>query len=119
MPNKKELLSSLPKVDSILVDNRIALLNNIPRRIIIEAIRETIDSYRENILKENLFKYSYDEIIKEILNKIKQKNTSHLKRVVNATGTVVVLLPLPQFHLAASFCFLSKVHISQHCYFSL
>lgn len=89
MPNKKELLSSLPKVDSILLDNRIASLNNIPRRIIIEAIRETIDSYRENILKENLFEYSYDEIIKETLNKIKQKNTSHLKRVVNATGTVL------------------------------
>lgn len=89
MTNKKELLSSLPKVDSILMDNRIASLSNISRNIILESIRETIEVYRENILKETIEHYSYDEIIKDILNTIKQKNSFHLKRVINATGTVL------------------------------
>lgn len=89
MTNKKELLSSLPKVDSILMDNRIASLKDISRSIILEAIRETVEVYRENILQETMEQYSYDEIIKDILNNIKQKNSFHLKRVINATGTVL------------------------------
>lgn len=89
MINKKELLSSLPKVDSILMDNRIDSLKDISRSIILEAIRETIEYYRENILHDIIEQYSYDEIIKDILNKIKQKNSFHLKRVINATGTVL------------------------------
>lgn len=89
MNNKKELLSSLPKVDSILMDNRIASISDVPRSIILESIREAIEGYRENILAENIIEYSYDEIIKEILKKIKEKNSLNLKRVINATGTVL------------------------------
>lgn len=87
--NKKELLSYLPKVDSILMDNRITSLKEVSRSIVIEAIRETIELYRDNILHEKLTEYSYDEIIKEILSSIKKKNSFHLKKVVNATGTVL------------------------------
>lgn len=89
MINKKELLSSLPKVDSILMDQRIDSLKDISRNIILETIRETIEHYRENILNESLVKYSYDEIIQDILINIKKKNSFHLKRVINATGIVL------------------------------
>lgn len=89
MINKKELLSSLPKVDSILMDQRIDSLRDISRNIILETIRETIEHYRKNILNENLVHYSYDEIIQDILMNIKKKNSFHLKRVINATGTVL------------------------------
>lgn len=89
MTNKKELLASLPKVDSILMDNRIVSLKDTSRSIILEAVRETIETYREDILHENIGLFSYDEIIKDILNNIKQKNSFHLKRVINATGTVL------------------------------
>ncbi len=89
MSSKKELLSSLPKVDSILMDNRIVSLADIPRSIILEGIRETIELYREDILQDKISEYSYDEIIKTILNKIDEKNSFHLKKVINATGTVL------------------------------
>lgn len=89
MSNKKELLSSLPKVDSILMDNRIVSLADTPRSIILEGIRETIELYRESILQDKVTEYSYDEIIKKILNKINEKSSYHLKKVINATGTVL------------------------------
>lgn len=89
MNSKKELLSSLPKVDSILMDNRISSLKDVPRSLIVETIRDIIEVFRENILQDNLAEYSYDEVIKEVLKNIKEKNSPHLKRVINATGTVL------------------------------
>lgn len=89
MSSKKELLSSLPKVDSILMDNRIVSLADTPRSIILEGIRETIELYREGILQDKTTEYSYDEIIKTILDKINEKSSFHLKKVINATGTVL------------------------------
>jgi L-seryl-tRNA(Ser) seleniumtransferase len=87
--DKRELLSSLPKVDNILMDNRIESISDVSRNIILEAVRETIEIYRRKILDEKISLYSYDIIIEEILKSIKKKNSPHLKRVINATGTVL------------------------------
>jgi L-seryl-tRNA(Ser) seleniumtransferase len=89
MPDKRELLSTLPKVDSILSEPRIKSLEGVPRTVIVECIREILDTYRKNILSEKISNFSQEVIIDDILKNIKKKNSMHLRRVINATGTVL------------------------------
>lgn len=89
MNEKKGLLSSLPKVDNILRDERIDCYCNIPRIIILDAIRETLDFYRKAILGGKIDGFSNDKIIEDVVKRINNKNTMHLRRVINATGTVL------------------------------
>lgn len=89
MKSKKELLSSLPKVDSILMDEKITDIEKIPRNLIVEAIREIIDEFRDGVLKEIIKDYTYEDIIEKVLLRINEKNSPHFKRVINATGTVL------------------------------
>lgn len=85
----KTLLSSLPKVDAILNDKNISSIKDIPRNIVLDGIRETIDDYRKNILEGSINSFIYEDIVKDALIKIKKKNSMHLKRLINATGTVL------------------------------
>lgn len=89
MVTKNDLLKSLPKVDIILTDKRIEALKDVSRTIILEAIRETLDNTRKNVLSDKLTEVSYENIITEIQDAIEKKNTMHLKKVINATGTVL------------------------------
>jgi L-seryl-tRNA(Ser) seleniumtransferase len=89
MPEKKELLSSIPKVDSLLTDNRITNIESAPRVIVLEAIRETLDYYRKNILSDKINNYTYEDVVADILKKVNDKNALHLRKVINATGTVL------------------------------
>lgn len=89
MKERKEILASLPKVDVILQENNIKSFNNIPKIIVLEAIRETLAYYRQNILEGKIDSFSYEDILKDTINKINKKNAMHLKRVINATGTVL------------------------------
>lgn len=89
MSDKKGLLSSLPKVDNIQNDERISAYDSIPKVVVLEAIRETLDFYRKGILSDKIDSISYDNIIGDIQKKIKNKSSMHLKRVINATGTVL------------------------------
>lgn len=89
MPQKKELLSSIPKVDSLLADTRISNIENISRVLILEAIRETLDYYRKNILEDKITDYTWDDVVLNILKRFEDKNKLHLRKVINATGTVL------------------------------
>lgn len=89
MSDKRGLLSSLPKVDNIQNDERISAYDSIPKTVVLEAIRETLDFYRKGILSDKIDNFSYEGIIGDIQKKIKSKSSMHLKRVVNATGTVL------------------------------
>lgn len=89
MEKNVELLKSLPKVDSILNEDRIKNLNNVPYSLVIGTIREELDSIREGILSGTINEISKDEIVNNIINSIENKNEMHLKRVINATGTVL------------------------------
>lgn len=91
----KTLLRALPKVDELL--NHIglqSLLDAYPRETITDAIRETIDSLRNDILSdtENVLDESF-LAIESVLNKIKSKaihvNSYKLRRVINGTGVVI------------------------------
>lgn len=85
----KELLSSLPKVDVLLNDVNIISIKGISRNIILESVRETIDEYRKSILNGEIKTFEYDDIVNDVLIKVRKKSSMHLKRVINATGTVL------------------------------
>lgn len=86
----RELLRNLPKVDEILESQKIKKLNDtILRKIVVESVRETIDYFRQGILKGKIESLSNEEIVDECIKKINEKNQSKLRRVINATGTVI------------------------------
>lgn len=89
MEKNVEVLRSLPKVDSILNEDKIKNLKDVPYSLVIGTIREELDSIREGILSGTINEISKDEIVNNIINSIENKNEMHLKRVINATGTVL------------------------------
>ncbi len=89
MKEKRELLSSLPKVDLLLEDERIIASGYKSRTMLVEAVRETLDRYRKNILDGKINEYKLQDIEDDIINATRAKEGFHLKGVVNATGTVL------------------------------
>ncbi len=93
--NKRELFAQLPSVDEMLNQERIIeSLNDYPRNILLEAIRESIEDKRREIvnLKEEDFEgfeVSMNDIVETTINKCNIKYSLSLKKVVNATGTVL------------------------------
>ena len=93
--NKRELFAQLPSVDEMLNQDKIIdALNSYPRSILLEAIRESIDEKRRAIvdLKQSdfdKFEISIDEMVQSIMNKCNLKYSLSLKKVINATGTVL------------------------------
>lgn len=91
----KTLLRALPKVDELLNHKGLeSLIEKYPRKTITDAIRETVDSLRNDILAdtENVLDDSFLES-QSVLNKIKSKavhaNSYKLRRVINGTGVVI------------------------------
>lgn len=92
--NRKNLFTLIPKVDELLDNQNIKeLLTYIPRKIVMDSIREEMDSLR-NLIKEDKIKEEeivliLENLVEDIKLKVTEKNTLKLKRVVNATGTVI------------------------------
>ncbi len=91
---KKNLFSLIPKVDEILENDKILeLLNNIPRKIILESIRIEIENLRKQIKTGKLDQediYKENKVIHlKIIKRAKEKDKFNLKRVVNGTGIVI------------------------------
>lgn len=85
----------LPSVDEVLGDKKIIeVLNEYPRSLVLESIRETIDSKRKEIIKldeknnQNL-DITLDYIIDSSINRSRINYSLSLKKVINATGTVI------------------------------
>lgn len=93
--NKRELFAQLPSVDEMLNQKKIIdALNSYPRSILLEAIRESIDEKRRAVvdLKQSdfdKFEISIDKIAQSTMNKCNLKYSLSLKKVINATGTVL------------------------------
>ena len=92
--NKRELFAQLPSVDEMLNQEMIIeALNEYPRNILLEGIRESIEEKRKEIidLKEDFEKFNLtiDEVVKSTMNKCNLKYSLSLKKVINATGTVL------------------------------
>lgn len=92
----KRLLSNLPKVDEFLISEKLeAYKDSVPYNILIKSIREGISFYREEILSQRFtdMEIAKEDLKLEITNKIikliESKNQLNLKRVINATGTII------------------------------
>lgn len=91
---KKRLFSMLPKVDEVLNKEYIKdMLTIMPRKIILEAIREEIDCLRKCIMEGNIDEVEFGIKLKDISSNIKyrinNKNKDKLQKVINATGTII------------------------------
>ena len=92
---KREAFAKLPSVDSILSNNNIKnLLDNYPRELILESIRDVIESKRQEIIriKEDeieTFDIEEDILIDDIIQSTKNKFQLSIQKVINATGIVI------------------------------
>lgn len=93
--NKRELFAMLPSVDEVLGDHRIVeIINEYPRSLVLESIRQAIDYKRKSIvnLKDSEvanFKVNNEDIIQNSINNARMNFSLSLKKVINATGTVI------------------------------
>lgn len=91
---EKNLFTLIPKVDELLDHENIKdLLNIMPRKIVMNSIREEVDKLRNLIKNNNISEEEITLFIDDLVNNIKlkamNKNVYSLKKVVNATGTVI------------------------------
>ncbi len=93
--DKRNLFAMLPSVDEVVSNKRFDdFLQFYPRTLILESIRESIEYNRQKILKlkdeeVESYKVNLDEIIENSLVNAKNKYSLSLKKVINATGTVL------------------------------
>lgn len=86
----KELLRKLPKIDELLKYEIIAkLIEENSRTLVLESLRESIEFYRSGILKGSINELTTEQVIDLAENLLKEKNKMHLRKVINATGTVI------------------------------
>ena len=83
------LLRKIPKIDEILKQPSIEAAD-CSHSILMESIRETLDSLRQNILGGNdSVSLEMDDICAQVMELVTQKNTMHLRPVINATGIIL------------------------------
>lgn len=86
----KELLRKLPKIDELLKEESITkLIEENSRTLVLESLRESIEFYRKGILKGSVTSLKEEQVIDLAEHLLKEKNKMHLRRVINATGTVI------------------------------
>jgi L-seryl-tRNA(Ser) seleniumtransferase len=90
MNEKQNLLSNLPSVDEILKSKQgLEWLKAHPRRYVLQAIRETIDSRRKEIIEGLPVDFSEEVMIANIENIIEKLSSYSLRPLINATGVVI------------------------------
>lgn len=98
MDERQRLLSSLPSVDEILKGKIcVEWLKNHPRRYVLQAIREVIDSRRKEIIDGSVREahdvidtdLSLERLSADIERRIEKLSSYSLRPVINATGIVL------------------------------
>jgi L-seryl-tRNA(Ser) seleniumtransferase len=90
MKEKQELLSCLPSVDEVLKSKQgMEWIDNYPRRYVLQAIRDTIDSRRREIIEGLAADLSGEVMIADIGNMIEKLSSYSLRPLINATGVVI------------------------------
>ncbi|MDY6852340.1 MAG: L-seryl-tRNA(Sec) selenium transferase [Thermodesulfobacteriota bacterium] len=90
----QELLRRLPAVDQILEEPQVKkLLQVLPRRLILKAVRETLDHFRGLILnggfKDRPPDLSRSNIVADLEQRALALARPNFRRVVNATGVII------------------------------
>ncbi|OHE61253.1 MAG: L-seryl-tRNA(Sec) selenium transferase [Thermodesulfovibrio sp. RBG_19FT_COMBO_42_12] len=90
MDEKQRLLSNLPAVDEILKSKQgLDWLNAYPRRYVLQAVREAIDSKRKKIIEGLPVDLSEEVMMADIENIIEKLSSYSLRPLINATGVVI------------------------------
>ncbi|AOY76883.1 L-seryl-tRNA(Sec) selenium transferase [Clostridium formicaceticum] len=93
--NKKSILSKLPSVDELLnCDEVIHLIDQIPRKVVVNSIRKCLQNYRNKILamKESELanlQVNMSELIENVIYQSEKFMAMNLRKVINATGVVL------------------------------
>lgn len=86
----RELLRKLPKIDELLKTELVQkMMEDNPRVTVLDSLREAIEQCREGILSGTLENFSEEDILSSAKRILHEKDKMHLKRVINATGTVI------------------------------
>ncbi len=90
MKDKTELLKSLPKVDEAINTLKIASLSHVPKKLLLKAVRQSIDAERHNILTgASTSLPTEEEWVKRFITAIKEVTRPNLQRVINGSGVVI------------------------------
>jgi len=92
--NQQKMLQTLPGVDYVLeLFKTVPFFENIPKTVIVNSIRKTLESRRKSILAADLSidedSLSDDRIIELVETAVKKAMALNLRHIVNATGVVV------------------------------
>lgn len=86
----KELLRQLPKIDELLKEELVQrAIDNNPRLLVVEALRESIEVVRKDILRGDINSVNTEDVLKYALTLIDNKSKPNLKKLINGTGTVI------------------------------
>lgn len=86
----KELLRKLPKIDELLKEEIVhkELEHNL-RPIVLEALRESIVRFREDILSNNISDFNIQDILSLFKDLLHRKKSPELTKVINGTGVII------------------------------
>ena len=86
----KELLRQLPKIDELLKEELVQnAIDNNPRLIVVDSLRESIEVFRTGILKGDINSLNKEVVLNYALNLIDNKGRPNLRKLINGTGTVI------------------------------
>lgn len=87
------LLRNLPKVDVLLNEDEVKkYIEKLPRKLVVENLRRSIDIVRKKILKMGDYSPIFslkEQCLMEFREMIKDIENLNLRRVINCTGTVI------------------------------
>lgn len=87
---KKQLLRKLPKIDELLKEEAVKIkLESTMRTMVIDSLRQSIDNYRELILKDSIEDFTKENILETFMEILEENSASKLRKVINATGVVI------------------------------
>lgn len=93
MENKKERLRALYKVDEVLQDKCLIFFkDHLPYSLVADSVREEIEILRKAVLSENECPPALTDrqlFLEGVIRRIREASSPSLRRVINATGTVL------------------------------
>ena len=93
-PTKESLLRKIPAVDVLLQDKDvIGVAEGVPRRLVVDAIRESVEETRQLILSDTTGRCDEATIRDSILSRVEAKARAamgpHYRKAINATGIIL------------------------------
>ena len=87
----KQLLSKIPSINKILMTDKVKeLLEEHPEIFVKDIVKKEVDNIKNDILQEKLKEVpAMDEIVQKLCLEVKNKDKLSLRRIVNATGTIL------------------------------